>query len=171
MRLQRLRLVERAGGRGRGGLVSRRRSARSRTTPLPSAKRQRGYWCKCVPHGGKPESVISSTPPCPKSLPPPSLLLANGTCLGGGGTAAARPCMQEAFASICTVPTNQFMVSAFILNFPGATPLDCKELDNLPRPPTGTVRVVRRPLGPLPPNSASPVPQSSQGTSCHASAV
>ena len=64
----------------------------------------------------------------------------------------------EAFASICPVPANQFMVSAFILNFPWATPLDCKELDHLPRPPTGTVRVVRRPRGPLPPNPASPIP-------------
>ena len=41
----------------------------------------------------------------------------------------------EAFASICRVPANEFMVSGFILNFPRATPLDCKELDNLPRPP------------------------------------
>ena len=41
----------------------------------------------------------------------------------------------EAFASICPVPANQFMVSAFILNFPWATPLGCKELDNLPRTP------------------------------------
>ena len=65
----------------------------------------------------------------------------------------------ESFASICPVPANQFMVLAFILNFPGATPLDCKELHNLPWPPTDTVRVVRRPMGPLPPNSASPVPQ------------
>ena len=65
----------------------------------------------------------------------------------------------EVFGSICPVPTNEFMVSAFILNFPRATPLDCKELDNLPRPPTGTVRVVWRPMGPLPPNPASPVPQ------------
>ena len=49
------------------------------------------------------------------------------------------------------------MVSAFI--FPGAAPLNCNELDNLPRPPTGTVQFVRRPMGPLPPNPASPVPQ------------
>ena len=33
----------------------------------------------------------------------------------------------EAFASICPIPANEFMVSACILNFPGATPLDCKE--------------------------------------------
>ena len=65
----------------------------------------------------------------------------------------------EAFASICPVRANQFMVSTFILNFPRATPLDCKGLDNVPRPPTGTVRIVRRPMGPLPPSSASPVPQ------------
>ena len=65
----------------------------------------------------------------------------------------------EAFASMCPVPANEFMVSAFILNFPGATPLDCKELDNLPRPPAGTVRVVRRPRGPLPAKCASPPPQ------------
>ena len=45
-----------------------------------------------------------------------------------------------------------------IENFDLAGTLDCKELDNLPRPPTGTVRVVRRPMGPLPPNSARPVP-------------
>ena len=65
----------------------------------------------------------------------------------------------EAFASICPVSANQFMVSAFILNFPRPPPLDCKELDNLPRPPTGIVRVVRRPMGPLPPKSAIPLPQ------------
>ena len=41
----------------------------------------------------------------------------------------------EAFASICPVLADQLMVSAFIMNFPGATPLDCKELDKLPRPP------------------------------------
>ena len=52
----------------------------------------------------------------------------------------------EVFANIYRVPANQFMVSIFILNFRGATSLDCKELDNLPRPPTGTVRVVRRPM-------------------------
>ena len=60
---------------------------------------------------------------------------------------------------MCPVPANQFMVSAFILNFPGATPLDCKELDNLPRPPTGTVWLVRRPMGRLPPNSAGRLPR------------
>ena len=52
----------------------------------------------------------------------------------------------EAFASICPVPADQFMVSAFVMNFPGATPLDCKELDKLPRPASGTVKVVRRPM-------------------------
>ena len=61
----------------------------------------------------------------------------------------------EVLASISPVPANQVMVSAFILIFFGATPLDCKELDNLSRPPTGTIRVVRRPMGPLPPNTAS----------------
>ena len=64
----------------------------------------------------------------------------------------------EAFASICPVPTNEFMVLAFILNFPRATPLDCKELDNVPRPPTGTVRVVRRPMGPLHPTPPAQFP-------------
>ena len=54
------------------------------------------------------------------------------------------------------------MVSAFILNFPRATSLDCKEPDNLPRPHIGTVQVVRRPMGPLPPNPASPVSHSPQ---------
>ena len=56
----------------------------------------------------------------------------------------------EAFASICPVPADQFMVLAFVMNFPGATPLDCKELDKLPPPPFGTVKVVRHPMGPLP---------------------
>ena len=65
----------------------------------------------------------------------------------------------EAFANLCPVHANQFMVSAFILNFPGATPLDSKELDNLPRPPTRKVRVVRRAMGPLSPDPASPVPR------------
>ena len=69
----------------------------------------------------------------------------------------------EAFASISSVGANQSLVSAFILNFPGTTPLDCKELDNLPRPPTGTVRVARRPVGPLPRKPASPVPRCPQG--------
>ena len=64
----------------------------------------------------------------------------------------------KAIASICPVPANQFMLSAFILNFPRATPVDCKELNNLPRPPTGTVQVERRPMGPLPPHPAIPVP-------------
>ena len=65
----------------------------------------------------------------------------------------------EAFASIHPVLANEFMVSAFILKFPGASALDYKELDNLPRPPTGTVWVLRRPMGSLPPDPASPPPQ------------
>ena len=36
------------------------------------------------------------------------------------------------FASMCPVLANQFMVSAFILTFPRATPSDCKEVDNRP---------------------------------------
>ena len=47
----------------------------------------------------------------------------------------------EAFASICPVPADQFMVSAFVMNLPGATPLDCKELDKLPRPPLAQSRL------------------------------
>ena len=38
-----------------------------------------------------------------------------------------------AFASICPFPTDQFMVLAYVMNFPGATPFECKELDKLPR--------------------------------------
>ena len=68
----------------------------------------------------------------------------------------------EAFASICPVPANQFMAWACILNFPGATPLDCRELDTLPRPPTGIVQVVRCPMGRVPPNPAGTVPQCPQ---------
>ena len=68
----------------------------------------------------------------------------------------------EAFATMCRVPANQFMMLAFILNLFGATPLDCKELDNLPRLPIGTVRVVRRPMGPLPPNPNNRDPQCTQ---------
>ena len=70
----------------------------------------------------------------------------------------------EAFASICPVPTNEFMVLAFILNFHAATPLDCKALDNLLCSPACTVRIVRRPMGPLHPTP--PV-----GSSCHAFAA
>ena len=36
-----------------GGLASRRRSGGSGTLPLPIAKRHRGFWCRCVPHGGE----------------------------------------------------------------------------------------------------------------------
>ena len=62
----------------------------------------------------------------------------------------------EAFASIYGVPANQFMVSAFILNFLGATSLDYKELGSLPRPPTSILRALRQPMCLLPPNSCSP---------------
>ena len=75
---------------------------------------------------------------------------------------ALQNCLLQAFASICPVCANHFMVSAFILNFRGATPLDCKELNNLPRPPTGTLRIVRCPRGPVPCNPASRVPQCTQ---------
>ena len=71
----------------------------------------------------------------------------------------------QAFVSIRTVSADQFMVSAFIMNFPGATPLDCRDLDKQPRPPCGTVRVVRTPMGPLPPPPPpppNPVTQSPQ---------
>ena len=66
----------------------------------------------------------------------------------------------EAFASICPVRADQLMVLAFVMNFPGATPLDYKELDKLPHPPSGTVKVVCRPMGPF------QAPQS-----CHAQAL
>ena len=56
----------------------------------------------------------------------------------------------EAFASICLVPPHHFMVSGFVMNFQGATPLGCKEREKVPRPASGTVRVVRRPTDPLP---------------------
>ena len=65
----------------------------------------------------------------------------------------------EAFASICIVFVDQFMVSAFVMNFSGATPLECKELDKLPQPASSTVRVVRRPMGPLPNTQAIQAPQ------------
>ena len=51
----------------------------------------------------------------------------------------------EAFAIICPIPADQFMVSAFAMNFPTATPLEAKDLDQLPRPPSGTFTVVHRP--------------------------
>ena len=68
-------------------MASRTRSVGSKTLPLPIAKRQRGCWCRCVPHGGKPKSAISSSPPCPKCLPPLSLCLASkwDVAAGGGG--------------------------------------------------------------------------------------
>ena len=40
----------------------------------------------------------------------------------------------EAFASICPVRADHFTLSAFVMNFPGATRLDSKELDKLPLP-------------------------------------
>ena len=62
-------------------------------------------------------------------------------------------------ASICPLPADQFMVSAFLMNYPGATHLDCKELDKLPRLPSCTRRVVRRPTGPLLDTKAIAAPQ------------
>ena len=38
--------------------------------------------------------------------------------------------------------------------------MDCKELDKLPRPASTTIRVVRRPMGPLPTTQAISAPQS-----------
>ena len=65
----------------------------------------------------------------------------------------------EAFASICPIPADQFMVSAFAMNFPTATPLQAKDLDQLQRPPSGTFKVVRRSLGPLPTTQAYQSPK------------
>ena len=64
----------------------------------------------------------------------------------------------EAFASICRVPTDQSMGSAFVMNFLRATPLDCKGLDKLPRPASGRIRVVRRRMGPFPDTYAIQAP-------------
>ena len=41
-----------------------------------------------------------------------------------------------------------------------ATPLDCQELDKLPRPASGTIKVVRRPTGALIDTHAIQAPQS-----------
>ena len=71
----------------------------------------------------------------------------------------------EAFARICHVPAHQFMVSGFVMNFLGATSLDCKRLDKLPRPASGTVGIVQRPMGPLPDMHAI------QATQSHAHAL
>ena len=73
----------------------------------------------------------------------------------------------EAFDSICPIPADQFMVSAFAMNFPTATPLQAKDLDQLQRPPSGTFTVVRRSLGPLPTTQATSVTQAPQ---CQAAA-
>ena len=40
----------------------------------------------------------------------------------------------EAFASICPDLAHQFMALGCVMNFPGTTPLDCKELEKLPAP-------------------------------------
>ena len=69
----------------------------------------------------------------------------------------------EAFASICPVLAYQFLVSAYR----GATPLECKELDKLPRPPFATAKVVRRPMGPLHDTHAILVPHSSHARALH----
>ena len=74
----------------------------------------------------------------------------------------------EAFASICPIRTDLFMVSAFARNFPTSTPLEAKDLDQLPRPPSGTFTVVRRPLGPLPTAQATSVTQAPR---CQAAAL
>ena len=67
----------------------------------------------------------------------------------------------EAFASICPVPANQCLL--------GATPLDRKELDKLPRPTFGTVTVVRRPLPA--PRDPSPDTQAIQSPQRHANVL
>ena len=69
----------------------------------------------------------------------------------------------EAFASICPIPADQFVVSAFAMNFPTATPLEAKDLDQLPRHPSGTFTVVCRPLGHLPTTQATSATQAPQG--------
>ena len=74
----------------------------------------------------------------------------------------------EAFASICPIPADHFMVSAFAMNFPTATPLQAKDLDQLQRPQSGTFTVVRRSLGPLPTTQATSVTQAPQ---CQAAAL
>ena len=74
----------------------------------------------------------------------------------------------EAFASICPIPADQFMVSAFAINFPTATPLQAKDLDQLQHPPSGTFTVVRRSLGPLPTTQATSVTQAPE---CQAAAL
>ena len=74
----------------------------------------------------------------------------------------------EAFASICPIPADQFMVSAFAMNFPTATPLQAKDLDQLQRPPSGTFTVVRRSPGPLPTTQATSVTQAPE---CQAAAL
>ena len=76
----------------------------------------------------------------------------------------------EAFASICPVPADQCMVSAFIMNFPGDTPLDCKELDPLPRPPFWHGPGCVAPNGPFATCPAQSNYPESPGTCCHASA-
>ena len=72
--LQRLRLGKRAGGRSKGGLASRRRSAGSRTLPLPTTRRERGCLCRCVPMGGSQKAPSPQVPPLRKitasTLPP-----------------------------------------------------------------------------------------------------
>ena len=65
----------------------------------------------------------------------------------------------EAFASICPILADQFMVSAVAMNFPIATPWEAKDLHHLPRPPSGTFTVMHRPLGPLPTTQATSVTQ------------
>ena len=73
----------------------------------------------------------------------------------------------EAFASICPIPADQSMVSAFATNFLTATPLQAKDLDQLQRPPSGTFTIVRRSLGPLPTTQATSVTQAPE---CQAAA-
>ena len=74
----------------------------------------------------------------------------------------------EAFAIICPIPADQFMLSAFAMNVSTTTALEAKDLDQLPRPPSGTFTVVRRPLRPLPTTQATSVTHAPQ---CHAAAL
>ena len=56
-------------------------------------------------------------------------------------------CKLEAFASICPILADQFMVSAFAMNFPTATPLQAKDLDQLHAPQVAPSQLC---VGPLP---------------------
>ena len=76
----------------------------------------------------------------------------------------------EAIASRRPIPADHFMVSAFSMNFPRATPLEAKDPDELlpPPPPKWHHHSFAQAFGPLPTTQATSATQAPQ---CQAAAL